>query len=91
MPPGRFPRLFRRVPGSPRPVPSRSGPPYPVDLADPALMALRRDIAQRFARVCEGMDPTTFAQLVDAMAVFRRRWGPGIASRHAASVPRAAS
>src|SRR5690242_18162787 len=75
--PRRFSPLFRRGPRPRRPAPTRSGPPYPVDLADPALIALRREIAQRLARACEGMDPATFARLVEAVAVFRRRWGLG--------------
>jgi hypothetical protein len=90
--PRRFPPLFRRDGNRSRhPAPARSGPPYPVDVADPALIPLRREIAERIAHVCEGMDPTTFARLVDAMAIFRRRWGLGNGPRRSADGSRAAS
>ena len=69
-------RLVLRTSPAVGPLLSRRGPPYPVDPSDPVLVPLRGEIARRIARVCDGMEPATFARLVQAMAVFRRRWEP---------------
>jgi hypothetical protein len=51
-------------------------PPYLVAPDDPALAALRRDVASRLRAVCAGMDAAAFETLVRDVAAFRLRWAP---------------
>lgn len=52
-----------------------SFPDLPVLLEeDPALPLLRRQVAQRLARVCGDYAPDELEHLVDRIARFKRRW-----------------
>jgi hypothetical protein len=51
-------------------------PPYAVAPDDPALAALRREVASRLRAVCAGMDAAAFEGMVRDVAAFKLRWAP---------------
>ncbi|MDF1504336.1 hypothetical protein [Roseisolibacter sp. H3M3-2] len=66
--PGALTGAVTRAPRDPR------RPPYAVIPDDPALVAMRREVANRLRAVCAGMDAAAFELLVRDVAAFKLRW-----------------